>query len=319
MTTRVSPTAAPTAASSLPPISMEELSAALYRGDLAKVQAYIKSGGDVNAKDKELTPLMQLAQRSHNDPQVRQNWLEIAEYLVSRGADVTSKDKWGATALHHAAFWGADWLVPLLLKKGASVDQQDDKGNTPLFFACEGNWSDPWRNRVAELLVETKKIDLNLELALEKGPFAYLAQAAIHKNWELMKILLREGADPNLLTSPNIDPKSSVHIAGQVSAAWFALDQGREYHFALILLSAHGATFKKGEFIKRTYSLGADASDEDDFILSDEKDLTGGQPIEQLVAQAALEKIEELERYIQFTERTGTDSEKRSVLPDQKA
>lgn len=63
------------------------------------------------------------------------NWgepeaLESVRYLLDRGASVDTRNAFGQTALHGAAYMGSKTLVTLLLDKGATIDAQDSQGQT---------------------------------------------------------------------------------------------------------------------------------------------------------------------------------------------
>jgi ankyrin repeat protein len=58
--------------------------------------------------------------------------LKLVKELVSKGADVNAKDKYGRTPLHYAAKEGHLDVVKFLVSKGADVNAKDEKGNTPL-------------------------------------------------------------------------------------------------------------------------------------------------------------------------------------------
>jgi len=51
--------------------------------------------------------------------------IDIANLLLEFGANLTDKDKEGRTALHHASQAGQSYLLCLLLKAGASVNDVD--------------------------------------------------------------------------------------------------------------------------------------------------------------------------------------------------
>jgi ankyrin repeat protein len=111
---------------------IDALGQAALDGDLAKVQALIKAGVDVNAKDSHLgwTPLMHALTAGNN---------QIAELLLNRGARVDEPLPDGHTALTLLA--KRDGLDPanmeLLLKKGADKNHQDVSGKTALKWATE--------------------------------------------------------------------------------------------------------------------------------------------------------------------------------------
>ena len=70
-----------------------------------------------------------------------------ATHLVCR-ADVTARDNFKWTALHHACHSGQEDLVLLLLENGAEMDAQTINGGTPLMRAIESS-----REAVVELLI----------------------------------------------------------------------------------------------------------------------------------------------------------------------
>lgn len=59
--------------------------------------------------------------------------------LIAAGADVNSRDAYGATALMNAAHSGSIELVEALLAAGAEVDAKDELGWTALMKACFNN------------------------------------------------------------------------------------------------------------------------------------------------------------------------------------
>lgn len=293
MATGVPPTSQAASIPSLLPVSREGLSGALLEGNLQQVKAYVEGGGDVNAIFHNSTPLMELALLCN-----KEQGLPIAEYLIQKGARVNEKNQWGQTALYSAAQVGRDWLVSLLLQKGVSVNEIDVQNRTALFVACK-DWTHPKRQTEVARLLLLAEADANIQSKAETGPWTCLAQAIVGGNLDLVQILLQGGADPNLLTSPNIIPGSPV-ILGQVTAAWFALEYNRLE--ALPFLAAAGATFgpeatkkKSGDEVGGFY----------------EEDLTQGVPISQLIGQSAVQLVEKLKW--SFEER------KESPDPNQKA
>jgi hypothetical protein len=79
------------------------------------------------------------------------------KYLVSKGADIEAKDKWGKTALMHAAggvnaqgnkYGTYTDIAEFLIKKGAKLDVEDNEGHTALYWANRYN-----RTKTADLLL----------------------------------------------------------------------------------------------------------------------------------------------------------------------
>lgn len=76
-----------------------------------------------------------LGKKNDFTPSEEKKSLEAAQRLVSLGADVNEATATGWTALHAAAFVGANSLVQFLVDKGAKVNVQNGCGRTPLSLA----------------------------------------------------------------------------------------------------------------------------------------------------------------------------------------
>ncbi len=148
---------------------------AVKKGDKAEVEALLAKGADVNAKDRHgKTPLHQLAEHPGDDAlfieTIRAQGLdpspflwkgkEIAELLLTKGADVNAKDKDGNTPLHWAIFHGHTGLANLLLDNGADVNARGKDGMTPLLYAFPSSATSLERKDNVELLI-AKGADVN--------------------------------------------------------------------------------------------------------------------------------------------------------------
>jgi uncharacterized protein len=71
------------------------LCTAIMKGDLATVKKFIEYGADVDEMSNGLTPLMFAA---------RYNKVDIIKYLLEKGANKSTKDERGYTALQFAEF-----------------------------------------------------------------------------------------------------------------------------------------------------------------------------------------------------------------------
>ncbi len=90
-----------------------------------------------------------------------ENALQIARRLVDMGADVNAKTESGWTALHAAAFIGANKLIRFLVEEGAEVNVMNGCGQTPMGFALA--------NDSTGMLDRTLPKPATAELLLELG------------------------------------------------------------------------------------------------------------------------------------------------------
>lgn len=109
----------------------------------------------VSRKGYKQTPLILAAQGGH---------IDIAEYLIKKGADMNTKDMFGRTPLSHSLEAGQLSMAKFLLNYGVNVNTKDDVSQTPLHIAVvKGNFE------VVKLLVE-KGADVNAKNELGMTP-----------------------------------------------------------------------------------------------------------------------------------------------------
>jgi ankyrin repeat protein len=127
-------------------VTTEELIQFVYRRDHEAIAAAVRSGADINARDRDdRTPLMHAVLASEPDAQ-------LVVFLISLGANAGAQEARGQrwSVLHFAARDHALELVRILLSAGACVDPLDSFGNTPLWRATMGVKEDL---RVVKLLL----------------------------------------------------------------------------------------------------------------------------------------------------------------------
>ncbi|MGE3507986.1 MAG: ankyrin repeat domain-containing protein [Vicinamibacterales bacterium] len=112
---------------------------AAMAGDTVLMTVLREAGADPSiATKKRSTPLMAaaglgriLGENSVEEPQL----LAAAKLALEHGADVTTVDEYGNTALHYAAYHRLPTLVQLLVDNGAALDVKNMFGETPLWAA----------------------------------------------------------------------------------------------------------------------------------------------------------------------------------------
>ena len=108
--------------------------------------------------------------------------------LVEQGADVTTPQGDGTTALHWAGYWDEDDMAALLLDAGADANAMTDLGVTPLWTACENGSA-----QMTRILLE---VGADPNAALLSGET--LVMTAAHSgSAAVIEQLLAAGADVN--------------------------------------------------------------------------------------------------------------------------
>lgn len=160
---------------------------AAMRGGAETVRLLVRLGADVNAADTfgNFTPL-HLASAHCN----REIVLETCAALLTAGADVDARSKWGTTALWSAAISGRGDLVDFLLRRGADLDIRDQEGKTVLMFVVKMGFFDDMAGKLL-----TCGADPN---AWDNEDHTALMYAALSARRSTIDILLDGGADINL-------------------------------------------------------------------------------------------------------------------------
>jgi ankyrin repeat protein len=191
----------------------DDFYAAIRTNDLTRLDALVRNGADVNARDRHReTPLMYAAYTGS---------LEAMRFLIGQSADVKMQCQSGATAL----IWAATDIakVRLLIEQGASVNIATKRGRTPLLVAAKSDSS----NDIVKLLLK-QGADLRAMDFLHTKP---LRAATLGNDTETIRTPIDAGVDVNAADLPGITPL-------MMAAGWNGNTQ------AVQLLLAHGADAK---------------------------------------------------------------------------
>jgi uncharacterized protein len=114
--------------------------AAARQADLEVMRLLVENGADPKINTPiNITPLMLvagIAWASNQDRASEEQVLAAVKYMVEElGADVNFVADTGETAMHAAAYRGANSVVQYLFDKGAKLDVVDKSGRTPLQVA----------------------------------------------------------------------------------------------------------------------------------------------------------------------------------------
>ncbi len=205
------------------------LSAAVSMRHLGAVDALLSAGADVEQRlPGEVTVLMLAAALGLPD---------MVSRLLAAGADLHAGDAEGLKPMHCAALFGFAThdrarllaLFDTLHLAGAEADEATATGLTPLLLLL-GARAEPGAACDEAVLVA------GLERLLEEGAtlsvqdqrgFGPLHLAALHGLGQVVRVLLRHGADPQLRDRLNRTPREIAAMRGFMDvAAEFAVDAG---------------------------------------------------------------------------------------------
>ncbi|PVD37114.1 hypothetical protein C0Q70_04109 [Pomacea canaliculata] len=171
---------------------LSALHIAANRGLLSITRALIAAGANINERDRDGdTPLT--AGMSN---------IEIAEFLIKQGCDVTIANKNGQTASHMAARSGYSSLLKLLLSKGADFNAQDDAGDTPLHDAISKS-----ETSAAEVIISWPKLDIRRR---NKKGFPPLHFTALRDEPAITELLLKK--DRTIVDEQKDDGFTPLHV-----------------------------------------------------------------------------------------------------------
>jgi ankyrin repeat protein len=191
-----------------------DLFQAVRNNEVAALQAQLKAGADVNAKDKRGATLLMHA-AAFGSPAAMQA-------LLDAGADVNAKNEFDATALLWAS--GDPQKVRMLVEHGANVNAASKQGRTPLIVAAatEGN------SAAVRLLLEKGA----MVSAADNLGITALATAASAGDMESVRLLLAKGADVNIADKANFTPLLGAAGSGNVELVKLLLAKGAKVNVA---------------------------------------------------------------------------------------
>ena len=155
--------------------------------------------------------------------------------LLEQGADVSTPQGDGTTALHWASYWDDAESADLLIRAGAHVNAANDLGVTPLWTACE--------NGSAAMVERLLQAGASPNAALLSGE-TLLMTAARTGNAEIVERLLAKGADVNAKEGGR----------GQTALMWAVAQQHADVVDVLLAHDAdvHARSTVRTEVVKTT-------------------------------------------------------------------
>ena len=163
-------------------LRVHRLLEAIGRGEIAKVAPLLTDASVLRWRNEEgTTPLGRAAWEDR---------VEMVEFLLARGADVSAKSTLDGTALHDAALLGREEVADLLIARGADPNAENRYGYVPLVSAARYG-----SKGVVELLLR-KGADANISGFGGTTPMHAAAVSLLYGD-EMVALLVAAGADVN--------------------------------------------------------------------------------------------------------------------------
>ena len=132
---------------------------------------------------------------------VQEEQILVIAGLLEIGVDIDTRDEYGYTPLHRAAFQGNKAVAALLLENGAFIEATNQAGSTPLLVALSKEQQEQIDLGVVTLLLE-HGADANATV----GSLTPLTIAVSVEGRELTGLLIDYGADVNLAAEDGMVP-----------------------------------------------------------------------------------------------------------------
>ena len=209
----------------LPHYAQADLWTDIATGDLKAIK---KGNHNVNARHPQngSTPLITATIFQNHD---------VVRWLIKEGADVNMRGADGGTALHAAAFIGADRIAKKLLKAGASLDARNAAGAA----ALQMTYLD-WQTTKGFLdvlnLPLTKKHIMNGRQRIQDHVATMIAKQAKNNLWVAVALghtksvrkLLRKGYEVNATDYSGTTPLQSASAFGHLQVVRILIEAGAD-------------------------------------------------------------------------------------------
>ena len=167
--------------------------------------------------DKHFEPLLFIAALRGN--------IELAQFLIEKGADVNMQDEYGFTAMYDAACNGHSDVVKMLLDGGA----RPDLGPCPIDQATMYG-----HVKVMQLLLDS---GVKINQRIPGSGMTLLHIAAVEGQKDAVKLLLERGADHSMPDRSGLTALNLAQNYGQHTPNW---PQGQKE--VVKILYQHGVT-----------------------------------------------------------------------------
>ncbi len=155
------------------PYSPDHFSKYIEKGNLEICECYLAAGMDVNSRDKDGTPMLNIAVRNDN--------AQLVEWLLKNGAELNpvSEDR-GYTPLMDAVWRKNEEITKLLIDKGADVNVINKEGQTMIILSVGSE-----NLEITRLLCQAGA-DVDIQDQMGMSAYGY---ASLFKKQKILEIL----------------------------------------------------------------------------------------------------------------------------------
>jgi ankyrin repeat protein len=180
----------------------DKLIAAAGKGDVGAVQATLREGAVVEARDRSGRTALLIATHA--------NSVEVARVLIAAGANVNAKDSIQDSPYLYAGAEGRNEILKMTLAAGADLKSTNRYGGTALIPAAHHGHPETVKILLATAIDRDHVNNLGWTALLE----AVLLGDGGPTHTEIVRLLIEAGANPNIADREGVTPLSHARRRG---------------------------------------------------------------------------------------------------------
>lgn len=194
-------------------LEFSPLEKSVFTGNTKMVKILLQAGADPSVKSL-------YSQKSPLHYALEENYTEIVELLIENGADIALEDFNGETPIYGAIENKSYNLVKILIEKGTDVNYVAPEYYSPLRLACRKSTIE-----IVQLLIDA---GADVNYVSSNGKLTALSDAIISNSKDKIELLLKSGAQIDLITKSSTSLLESVYFDNNFDLMRFLLEKGAD-------------------------------------------------------------------------------------------